>query len=281
MTYAKQFNIFLVSVLRVMIGVLLGLCALLALFYIFQEKLIFFPQRISAEEADTLEKRYSQIETISLKSGNSITIKGWFVKNSTIPKSPLIIYFGGNAEEVSYLVYYADKVKGWSLALMNYRGYGLSEGKPTEKNLYTDAVSIYDYFTERDDIDNKRIVVMGRSLGTGVATYLARMRSIQGVILVSPYDSLASVGNHHFPFLPVRLLLKHRFDSLSRAPSISVPSLIISAADDTIIPLRYSRKLAEKWGGPYSLKIIKGEDHNTIQDSEEYWKSINEFLSAF
>lgn len=281
MTNAKRFKALLLSLTRIMVGVLIGLLALLALLYIFQEKLIFFPQRISAEEADTIVKRHPHIENISLKTENNTSIKGWLVKNSNLSKSPLIIYFGGNAEEVSYLVYYADKVKGWSLALMNYRGYGLSEGKPTEKNLYTDAISIYDYFTKRDDIDNKRIVLMGRSLGTGVATYLAQMRWVKGVILVSPYDSLVSIGREHFPFLPVNLVLRHRFDSISRAPLISAPLLVLVASEDKIIRLRHSKRLTEKWGAPHSLKIIEGEDHNTIHDSEIYWKTINDFLAKF
>lgn len=264
-----------------MVGILIGLLALLALLYFLQDKLIFFPQKLPKEEAAGLLKRYSHIENVNLKTGNNISIKGWLIKNSTLLKSPLIIYFGGNAEELSYLIYYTDKVKGWSLALINYRGYGLSEGRPSEKNLYADAVTIYDYFSKREDIDNTRIVLIGRSLGTGVATYLAQMRPVKALILVSPYDSFISIGKHHYPLLPVNLLLRHRFDSLSRAPLISAPLLVITAADDTIIPLKHSKILAEKWGGPHSFKIIEGEGHNTIHDNAEYWKTINEFLSKF
>jgi pimeloyl-ACP methyl ester carboxylesterase len=284
MADANRFKALLLSLVRIMVGVLLGIFILLLLLYIFQDKLIFFPQTLTADEADRIAKRYShssQIENISLKSEKGICIRGWFVKNSTLKESALIIYFGGNAEEVSYLIFHTDKIKGWSLALMNYRGYGLSEGKPTEKNLYTDAISIYDYFTKRDDIDKKRIVVMGRSLGTGVATYLAKMRPVKALILVSPYDSLLSVAKEHFPFLPVKLLLRHRFDSLSRAPFISAPLLVLVASEDNIIRISHSKKLAEKWGGEHSLIIVEGEDHNTIYDREIYWKTINEFLVKF
>ena len=105
-----------------MVGILFGLLALLALLYFLQDKLIFFPQKLPKEEADRLSKRYSHIENVNLKTGNNISIKGWLVKNSSLLKSPLIVYFGGNAEELSYLIYYADKVKSWSLALINYRG---------------------------------------------------------------------------------------------------------------------------------------------------------------
>ncbi len=260
---------------------LIVIVALFVLFSILQERLIFYPQRISDKEAEILMKRNSRVEPISLKTHDNLTIRGWFLKNSLSSKSPLILYFGGNAEEVSYLLDYAEKIKGWSWVLMNYRGYGLSEGKPSEINLYHDALSIYDYFLKRDDIDKERIVVMGRSLGTGVATYLAQMRKTSGVILISPYDSLVSVGKSIFPFLPVNLILRHRFDSLSRAPFITVPLLVLVASDDNIIPVQYSKNLAEKWGAAYSLIIIKGEDHNTIHDNANYWEAIDDFLKKF
>ena len=278
MKNAERSKTLLLSLIRIMIGILIGLLALLSLIYLLQERLIFFPQKLTQEEADRLLKKYSHINNIDIKTANNISIKGWLVKNSPSPKAPLIIYFGGNAEELSYLIHYAGKAKDWAWALMNYRGYGLSDGKPSEKDLYADAVSVYDYFSKRNDIDNTRIVLIGRSLGTGVATYLAKMRPVKALILVSPYDSLASIGKHHYPLLPVNFLIRHRFDSLSRAPLISAPLLIITAADDTIIPLKYSKRLAEKWGGPHSFKIIEGEDHNTINDSAEYWAIINEFL---
>ena len=263
------------------IGLLIVILALFVLLSILQERLIFYPQRISDKEAEILMKRYSRVESVSLKTHDNLTIRGWFLKNSSSSKSPLILYFGGNAEEVSYLLDYAEKIKGWSWVLINYRGYGLSEGKPSEINLYRDAISLYDYFVKRDDIDKERFVVMGRSLGTGVATYLAQMRKTSAVILVSPYDSLVSVGKSVFPFLPVNLILRHRFDSLSRAPFINVPLLVLVASDDNIIPVRYSKNLAEKWGAAYSLIIIKGEDHNTIHDNSNYWEAIDDFLKKF
>jgi uncharacterized protein len=278
---AERFKTLLLPLIRIMVGILIGLLALLAFLYFLQDKLIFFPQKLPKGEADRLSKRYSHIENVNLKTGNNIIIKGWLVKNSTLPKAPLIIYFGGNAEELSYLISYADKIKDWSWSLMNYRGYGLSEGKPSEKDLYADAVLVYDYFSKRDDIDNTRIVLIGRSLGTGVATYLAKMRPVKALILVSPYDSFLSIGKHHYPFLPVTLLLRHRFDSLSRAPLISAPLLMITAENDTIIPLKFSKRLMEKWGGPHYFKIIENEDHNTIHDNADYWETINDFLTRF
>jgi hypothetical protein len=246
----------------------------------FQEKLIFFPQPLSREEAATIRKMYLHAESIAIRTPDNVIIRGWFVKNSQLPVAPLIIYFGGNAEEVSYLVHEAEKVDGWSLALINYRGYGLSEGKPGEKNLCNDALVVYDYFVRRPDVDSGKIVVMGRSLGTGVAVSLASLRKVRGLILVSPYESLLSVAKEVYPFLPVSLLLKHRFDSAAKAPLITAPLLAIVASDDTIIHRRHSERLVEKWGGPHSLVAIEGVDHNAISDSALYWETIQRFLQA-
>lgn len=272
---------FLHAAARIAAGVLIGVLVVLSLIYMFQEKLIFFPQPLSGEEADTIAKMYPHAESIAIRTPDNVIMRGWFVKNSKLPAAPVIIYFGGNAEEVSYLVHEAEKFDGWSLALINYRGYGLSEGKPGEKNLCNDAIAVYDYFVRRADVDSGKIVLMGRSLGTGVAVSLASTRKVRGLILVSPYDSLLSVAKELYPFLPVTLLLTHRFDSIAKAPLITAPLLAIVASDDTIIHRRHSERLVEKWGGPHSLVTIDGVDHNTISDSAVYWETIHNFLADF
>ena len=107
------------------------------------------------------------------------------------------------------------------------------------------------------------------------------MRTVKGVILVSPFDSLLSVAKELYPFLPVSLILTHRFDSIAKAPLITAPMLAIAASDDTIIHRRHSERLVEKWGGPHSLVTIEGVDHNAISDSALYWEAIQRFLADF
>ena len=113
-----------------------------------------------------------------------------------------------------------------------------------------DAIAIYDYFVKRAGVDSGKIIVMGRSLGTGVAVALASVRKVRGLILVSPYDSLLSVAKELYPFLPVSLILTHRFDSIAKAPLITAPLLAIIASDDTIIHRRHSERLRRKMGRP-------------------------------
>ncbi|MFI5294625.1 MAG: alpha/beta hydrolase [Thermodesulfovibrionales bacterium] len=262
-----------------LIAFLVMACICMLFLYVRQDKMIFFPQGISQRELSGIHSRYKNVEDISLKAGDGVTIRGWMVKDSRAGKSPLIIYFGGNAEEVSYLIGESDKFRGWSLALMNYRGYGLSEGRPGERALFDDAITIYDYFSDRGDVNRGRIIVMGRSLGTGVAVYVAQNRAVEGVILVTPYDSLTSVAREKFPFLPISFLLKHTFDSVSRAPSIAAPLLALAAKDDTIIPPEHAKRLVEKWTGPRTLEVLEGVDHNSVDSNPLYWETIRTFLS--
>ena len=163
---------------------------------------------------------------------------------------------------------------------MNFRGYGESEGKPGEKELLEDGLVIHDYAKRRPEVNSERIVAMGRSLGSGVAVHLAAHRLLRGVILVSPYDSIAEVAKRHYPFLPVSLMLRHRFDSLSRAPQIEAPLLCLVAAEDRVIPPAHSRALFEAWRGTKTWHEIPRSDHDSISGEPEYWRSIADFLNA-
>lgn len=271
-------NIILKNIKKLLIAfiIIYALVSLSAFF--FQEKLIFPTQKLS-DDAITVSTKIDGIEDIELKMKDGNKIRGWFVKNSISGKSNLLIYFGANAEEVSRIIPRMAKFQNWSVVLINYRGYGNSEGIPGEQTLFSDSLEIYDYFSNREDINKNNIILMGRSIGTGVATYLAEKRNTSAVILVSPYDSLGSVVKEKCPILPVNLILKHRFDSISRAPSIKSPLLIIVGTEDKLIPVWHSIRLGEAWGGKVSFEKITGEGHNSIDDGEEYWNKINEFLA--
>ena len=220
------------------------------------------------------------MEEVRLKATDGVTLHGWLIKAAGSEPLPLILYFGGNAEEVSWLAGRAGAFPGWSLLLVNYRGYGLSEGAPTERELFSDALQVYDYAARRGDVDPRRMVAMGRSLGSGVATYLATQRPLRAVALISPYDSIAALAQGVYPYVPVSLLLRHRFDSLSRAPTIRVPLLMLTASDDTTIPLAHSRKLFEAWGGPKEAHTIAHAGHDDIVADPQYWDNLSRFLRS-
>jgi pimeloyl-ACP methyl ester carboxylesterase len=254
--------------------------AIVVAMYVKQDELIFYPQPLDAATTEALERSLPRSERFELVAEESLHLRGWLLRGSGQGPAPLLIYFGGNAEEVSWVLPELARIPGYAALVVNYRGYGRSDGRPSEKALYHDALAIYDRAVQRPDIDSHRVVVMGRSLGTGVATYLASQRPIAGVVLVSPYDSLISVAQSAYPFLPVRLLLKHRFESAARAPSIHVPLLAIAAAQDTLIPPERSRRLAQAWGGPAKFELLEARDHNNIHGHPLYWGMIVEFLHS-
>jgi len=245
------------------------------LIYFLQERLIFFPQPVAQDPLQA--NPGAAIEEVSLVTADQVRLRGWLVKATPTP-APLLLYFGGNAEEVSWLASTADRYAGWSLLLFNYRGYGRSEGKPGETELFADALQIHDYAAKR--AQGGRVAVMGRSLGSGVAVYLAAQRPVAGVILVSPYDSIESVAQGVYPFLPISLMLKHRFDSLSRAPGIKAPLLCLVASGDRVIPRPHSERLYAAWGGPRQWREIRPADHDSLAGEPEYWRAIAAFLDG-
>lgn len=261
---------------------LAGGCVILAA-YLLQEKLIFYPQKgIFTPQRE----RYAAHEirlVVPPEGGQSappgVSLHGWLLRTNR-QKDPanLLIYYGGNAEEVSLNLEELDGLPMDALLLMNYRGYGLSEGRPGETELVADALWVLDTVTARLGLAPEQVILMGRSLGTGVAVQVAARRAVAGLILVTPFDSLVSVARKHYPFLPAGLLLKHRFDSLSLAPDHTRSALMLVAAKDTIIPNACSQRLMDAWGGEVSAVTVPGAGHNDIHLATPYWAAIDTFL---
>ena len=186
--------------------------------------------------------------------------------------SKAVIYLGGNAEDVSASLPLLDSAfPGRALYLMHYRGYAGSTGKPTEEALVADALALFDRVrTEHSDI-----VVIGRSLGTGVAVRMATLRPVSKLVLVTPYDSLGELAARQFRFFPVRLLLTDKYESGKYAPRVKVPTLILAAEHDEIIPARSTELLFSRFAnGVASMKVIEGAGHNSISDSASYISSL-------
>jgi len=242
-----------------------------ATMYLAQDSLLFLPQPVIGPP-----RVARPVEPLAFEREEGVRVRGWFVKAAT-PRAPLVIYYGGNAEELSWQM--TEPWPGdWSLALVNYRGYGESDGKPSEAALFGDALAVFDALAGRSDVDPGRIVLVGRSLGSGVATYVAAERPVAAVLLISPYDSMIAVAQRHYPWLPVGLLLKHPFDSASRAPHIRAPLLAIAGDADQIIPPSHSRRLVDAWAGPKRLVELRDAGHNDLSGAPQFWPSIDAFL---
>jgi predicted alpha/beta hydrolase family esterase len=257
----------------VLLVIFIPVCGLLLL-YLLQEKIIFFPQKPSKDNRRRFAPHQYTLER------NKVTLSGWFIRGHPSRERPLIVYYGGNAEEVSMNMLDLGRYHTDSFLFMCYRGYGDSQGKPGEKLLVADALFILDTVIKEEKIPPEHIVLMGRSLGSGVAVQVAGRRKVGGLILVTGFDSMVRVARKHYPIFPVGLLLKHRFDSVSLAPKIQTPALFLIAGSDEIIPRKSATHLARQWGGPARTVIVERASHNDIEGFAEYWQAINAFLDS-
>ena len=238
----------------------LALCAAL---FIFQRSLIYFPQpRSLPHNASMFTLPVDGAELVI-----TTRLQQSAAASLTQTKGALI-YFGGNAEDASYsLSGLAAAFPDHALYLLHYRGYGGSTGAPSEAALIADALVLFD----KVYAGHKNVVVVGRSLGSGVAVQLAAKRPVARLVLVTPYDSIAEIAARQFPYFPVRWLLQDKFESFKYAPQVGAPVLVIAAEHDEVIPRASTDALFNSFrSGVAVFKVIARTGHNTISDSPEY-----------
>lgn len=241
--------------------VYVGLCA--ALFF-FQRSLIYYPQpRPYGEASATLPLSVDGAELV-------ISVRAHEGPNA-------IVYFGGNGENVTYnLPSFSAAFPEHALYLMNYRGYGGSSGSPNEADIARDALALFDYVHAR----HPNVIVMGRSLGSGVAIRLASQRPATKLVLITPFASIAELGASHFPWLPVKWLIRDRYESWRYAPLIDVPTLLVVAEHDEIIPRASTDALYARFrSGIANLRIIPATGHNTISATPMYVEMLQTALA--
>ncbi|MCC6210099.1 MAG: alpha/beta hydrolase [Burkholderiales bacterium] len=262
------------SILKIAAAVVIGV-PLLA--YFTQDSLIFYRQPLSESRRADLAKRAPAVREVFLLSDDGVRLQAWHAQAPG--SSPLVLYFGGNAEESSGMLDELHNVPGVSWLIVSYRGYGLSEGAPGEAALVADALRWFDYAAALAEAPARGIYVFGRSLGSGVAVALAARRPVAGVILVAPYESLTAVAKRYYWYLPVDLLLRHRFDSLALAPGLRQPLLCLAAERDEVVPPVHAERLFHAWGGPKTNVLLKGASHNSTDAHPLFWQAIRGFLA--
>ena len=229
----------------------------------------------------SVASRENGIEEVRFKTPDGVTLHGW-LKHPPAAKPgqrfPLVIVFGGVRRETSWMIDRGDKPERWGWLFMNYRGYGLSGGEPSERVLLEDAGLIYDYAAARPDVDPSNIVLLGRSLGAYFAVGLATTRPVRGAILATPFDSFAALGAERYPWLPVGLLLNGRYDAAAVAPTIKAPALFLLAERDDVTPAERGAALARAWGGPQRTVTLAGARHYGIERRHEFWNAVGDFL---
>ena len=241
-----------------------------------QEHMIFEPASISPEIVAELADVALEITTTDGK-----VLRGWEHPGnalSTPSDCKLLIYFGGNNEEVSLQLpengarFYSPQ---WYI---NYRGFGQSEGAPTAESLRADALQIFEAARQQHNIAAADICVMGRSLGSHMAAHVAAHYPIKKLIMVTPFDSVLNVAKKRYPIFPVQTMLRHVFDTVAETKSISAPTLFLLAEFDSVVPIAHSENLIAHWQSPHSVVYLPGTAHNSVE-TPEYWRAIDHFLA--
>jgi len=213
-----------------------------------------------------------------------LTLHGWFVPAASTPARFTVIVFNGNAGHRGMRAPLAAALAGHGVAtlLFDYRGYGDNSGSPSEDGLALDARAARTYLTTRTDVDTSRVVFFGESLGAAVALRLATETPPFALVLRSPFTSLTEIGRYHYPFLPVRWLLRDRYPSLERAVSVSCPTLVIAGERDSIIPTEQSTRLHSAIAAEKRLVVIAGADHNdeALFDGPQLLQEVLEFVAG-
>ena len=244
-------------------GIYLGICLLL---YLLQDRMMFFPQPLGVDpEGPNVEP--------AVVERDGVALRGWVVNPHS--NGPLLFYFSGNAEEVSGLTEDFAKLDALSI-LMNYRGFGASDGKPTAADLIEDAAAIVAEMRTRLGVD-RPVILFGRSLGSGIAALAARSGPVDGIVLMSPYRSIEHIARRRYPFAPVRWLLRQNIDASLAIDSLPERVLVLHARRDRVVPtaesLAFLRLLPRQ---PEVLEFVG--PHNIALATPEVWETIEEFV---
>ncbi len=238
--------------------------------YVTQDAQIFNIKGI--EKSDVVQS--SDTQEVSLQAKGAL-LQGKVRKTEDDSKK-LVLYFGGNANDATHFLDYTHALKGYDVLCFNYRGYGLSSGEPSERALFEDALLIYDTYAK-----DKSVVLVGRSLGSGVASYVASKRKVQGLVLITPYDSISAMAKKKYPFLPIDFLLKHTFNSLQYVRSVRAPIAVMEVENDTTIPRFHLERLLEALPHkPYHVSLTH-TTHGTVLSHPDFTTHLQKLLGKF
>lgn len=255
------------QILLTVVGAYLGACALL---WAFQEKLIFYPRSVGHPPANP------PAEPIEIMRPDAV-LRGWVVNAAS--GGPLIVYFGGNAEEVS------RNTRNWArraatTVLVNYRGYGNSTGKPGEAALCGDAVAISEWARAR--FPDRPLVLFGQSLGSGIAVLAAPAVRPDALILISPYRSIQHVARRVLPFVPARMLLRHRFDAETAVAHLP-RTLVLASPRDEVIGFNENKAMV----AAIDAQALQGVElqefqlrHTRFFNHPPVWEAVDDFLAT-
>jgi fermentation-respiration switch protein FrsA (DUF1100 family) len=243
-----------------------------------QADMIYYPDPVLVGTPDRIGLVY---EDVTLTTGDNVRLHGWFVTTAARPRATLL-FLHGNAGNISHRLASLDRFArlGLNVLVIDYRGYGRSEGTPDEAGTYLDAEAAWQYLTGTRGLAADEIIVLGRSLGGAIATHLALTHPPAALIIEATFTSLADLGARHYPWLPVRWLLRYRYDTLAKIAAVRCPVLIVYGKDDTIVPEEDSLRLFIEAQDPKEHLVLPGGHENYHSDEpEQYLRGIDGFIN--
>ncbi len=235
------------------------------------------------EDRDWARLSRLPLEDVWFEASDRVRLFGWFVPGrGGRDNHPVLLWCHGNAGNISHRLENVALLHrlGISVLLFDYRGYGRSQGNPTEEGLYRDAMGAYEYLTKIRGIRASKLIIFGRSLGGPIAGYLASHQSAAGLVLESTFPSIEAVARHHYFGLPMHWFLGAEFDLASFLPRIRIPLLVIHGDQDDIIPFQFGQEVFQAALEPKSFYRVPGADHNSLyrQGGEAYFQRLLSFI---
>lgn len=219
------------------------------------------------------------LQEVWLQAEDGTKLFGWYVENRATPV--VLLWCHGNAGNIIHRLENLVELYrlGFSVLLFDYRGYGRSQGRPTEEGMYQDALAAYDYLASERQIAPERLLLFGRSLGGAVAGYVASRKPAAGLILESVFPSIAAVARAHYFGLPVDWLLGAEFNLADRLAALSLPVLVVHGDRDDIIPIELGRQVFDAAREPKAFYLVPGADHNDLYvvGGRAYFQRLRQF----
>jgi fermentation-respiration switch protein FrsA (DUF1100 family) len=273
----RRVSTILVAVVLLAVGAYVGFAAHL---YFTQDQQIFFPQRRVEITPDQVGLPY---DPVTLASSDGVTLHGWYITSAAHPRAT-VLYLHGNSGNIGNCLETARQLVmlGLNVLVIDYRGYGDSTGTPSEQGMYQDAETAWRYLRDTRHADAQEIVVYGHSLGGAVASWLAAKHTPGALILEAAFTSLPESAADHYPWLPVRWLVRYRFDTLESLRKVHCPVLIIHSVDDQVIAYTHGLRLYEAVTGPKAMLDLHGTHNDAARNNPlEYTHGIDNFLTRY
>jgi len=273
----KIFKNFGVYFLQFILTIFVIYFLVLVFLYFYQRNLLYHPN----ENNYSGDKISVDIEKVKIQTADNIELLGWYHEKN-LKDYKTLVYFHGNAGSLENRIHKLNHFQDMNInfLIIAWRGFNGNKGKPSERGLYVDGKSAIDWLKKKG-VDEKNLILYGESLGTGVATHLAQNKNYAGVILETPFTSMVDAAKNFYPYIPINLLLKDKFENFKKVKNINIPILVMHGEIDQIVPFSMGKKIYEIANNPKYSYFTKYDNHmmeydeNLVLALKSFFNSLN------